>query len=103
MMFGRSLFLLEFTFSYGCFLRINCFLTRDNLEKRQHLDDTKCLFCTERESIHQLFFDCVVARRAWELVSQAIGVQVGSDFESIAKLWLCNKKFGVVNIVTSVV
>jgi hypothetical protein len=44
-----------------------------------------------------------VARRAWELVSQAIGVQVGSDFESIAKLWLCNKKFGVVNIVTSAV
>jgi predicted GNAT superfamily acetyltransferase len=62
------------------------------LEKRQHLDDTTCLLCTDRESIHHLFLECVVARRAWELVSQAIGVQTGSDFESIAKLWLCNKK-----------
>jgi hypothetical protein len=45
----------------------------------------------------------VVARRAWELVSQVIGVQTGSDFESIAKMWLCNKNFGVINIVTSAV
>jgi hypothetical protein len=45
----------------------------------------------------------VVARRAWELVSQVIGVQTGSDFESIAKMWLCNKIFGVINIVTSAV
>jgi hypothetical protein len=45
----------------------------------------------------------VIARRAWELVSQVIGVQTGSDFESIAKMWLCNKIFGVINIVTSAV
>jgi hypothetical protein len=30
-----------------------------------------------------------------------IGVQIGRDFESMAKLWLCNKKFGIVNVVTS--
>jgi hypothetical protein len=45
----------------------------------------------------------VVARRIWELVYQGIGVRVGSDFESMAKLWLCNKKFGVVNVVSSAV
>jgi hypothetical protein len=81
----------------------NKLLTRDNLEKRQHLNDTICLLLTDRESIHHLFFECVVARKAWELVSQVIGVQTGSDFESIAKLWLCNKNFGVINIVTSTV
>jgi hypothetical protein len=81
----------------------NKLLTRDNLEKRQHLDGYSCLFCTEKEFIHHLFFDCVMARRISELVSQAIGVQTGLDFESIAKLWLCNKRFGVANIVTSVV
>jgi hypothetical protein len=71
--------------------------------KRQTLDDYTCLFCTEKESIHHLFFDCVVARRMWDLVSQVIDVQIGSNFESMAKLWLCNKKFGVANVVSSVV
>jgi hypothetical protein len=28
-------------------------------------------------------------------------VQTGSDFESVAKLWLCNKRFYIANIVTS--
>jgi hypothetical protein len=45
-----------------------------------------------KETIHHLFFDCVIARRAWELVSEALGVQTGKDFESVAKLWICNKK-----------
>jgi hypothetical protein len=48
----------------------NKLLTRDNLEK---IDDLTCLFCTERGSIHHLFFDCVIAKRAYELVSQAMG------------------------------
>jgi hypothetical protein len=64
----------------------NKLLTRDNLRKRQNLDDYTCLFCTEKESIHHLFFNCVVARRIWELVSQGISVQVSSDFESMTKL-----------------
>jgi hypothetical protein len=81
----------------------NKLLTRDNLRKRQNLDDYTCLFCTEKESIHHLFFNCVVARRIWELVSQGISVQVSSDFESMTKLWLCNKKIGVLNVVSSVV
>jgi hypothetical protein len=79
----------------------NKLLTRDNLEK--NLDDLTCLFCTERGSIHHLFFDCVIAKRAYELVSQAMGVQTCKDFESVAKLWIYNKKFYIVNIVTSVV
>jgi hypothetical protein len=52
-----------------CLLSKNELLTRDNLEKRHNLDDSTCLFCTEKESVHHLFFDCVVARRTWELVS----------------------------------
>jgi hypothetical protein len=39
----------------------------------------------------------------WEEVSQMMGVQMGKDFESLAKLWLCNKRFGIINIVTSTV
>jgi hypothetical protein len=55
----------------------NKLLTKDNLEKRQHIDDTTCLFCSERESVHHLFFDCVVAKRAWEMISQVTGVKTG--------------------------
>jgi hypothetical protein len=59
------------------------------------------LFCTEKESIHHLFFECVVSMRAWELFSQAVRVQIGNNFEFLAKLWLCNKKIGVINVITS--
>jgi hypothetical protein len=38
------------------------------------------------------FFDCVVVRRAWEMISQLIGVKTGDTFESVARLWLYNKK-----------
>jgi len=41
----------------------NKLLTRDNLNIRQKLDDVRCLFCSEDESIHHLFFDCVVSRQ----------------------------------------
>jgi hypothetical protein len=70
------------------------------LERRKNLDDPTCLFCSEKESIHHLFFSYVVSNRAWEVVSQVIGVQTGWDFESVAQLWLCNKKFGVTNVIT---
>jgi hypothetical protein len=31
-------------------------LTRDNLVKRRKVVDESCLFCSEKESIHHLFF-----------------------------------------------
>jgi hypothetical protein len=37
------------------------------------------------------------------VISRIIGVQSGDSYESVAKLWLCNKKFGVINMGTSVV
>jgi hypothetical protein len=36
-------------------------------------------------------------------VSEVVGFQIGSDFESVAKSWLCNTKFGVVNMLSSAV
>jgi hypothetical protein len=75
----------------------NKLLTRDNLEKRRVADT--CLFCAEKEIVCHLLFECVVARRAWEMI--LVGVRLGQDYESIAKLWLCNTKFGVINIISS--
>jgi hypothetical protein len=41
-------------------------LTRDNLSKRQHVDDLTCVFCNEIETCDHLFWDCDVAKAAWE-------------------------------------
>jgi hypothetical protein len=69
----------------------NKLLTRDNLEKRR-VDDKSCLFCSEPESVYHLFFECVIARQTWLGISEVIGAQIGQDFESVARRWLCNKK-----------
>jgi hypothetical protein len=84
-------------------LSYNKLLTRDNLGKRRHVDDGSCLFCKEDESIHHLFFGCVGAKQAWEMVYEIAGIEIGVDYESIASRWLCNKKFDVVNMLSSVV
>jgi hypothetical protein len=67
--------------------------------KRRALDDMTCLFCTEKESVKHLFFDCCVAQVLWENISEIIGVAVGTDFESVAKWWLI-KKYNAVNACT---
>jgi hypothetical protein len=59
--------------------------------------------CSEHESACHLFHDYVVARRVWQLISEAMGVHVGVNYESVARLWPCNKKFGILNMITSVV
>ena len=51
----------------------NKILTRDNLNKRRVVENLKCLYCDEEESICHLFFECVVARQ--------IGSDVADSFE----------------------
>jgi hypothetical protein len=81
----------------------NRVLTRDNLAKRREVNDPTGLFCDEKESISHLFFHCCVAKNVWESVSVWLTRTVGTDFESVASLWIANKKFMVCNIVSSVV
>ena len=77
-------------------------LTRDVLESRgKLLEDNTCLFCTERETSHHLFFDCVVARNMWCVISELLNLDIGSDFESIGGKWLSNKRFLIPNMCTS--
>jgi hypothetical protein len=76
-------------------------LTRDNLAKRQQVDDKTCPFCGELESSLHLFFECVVARQMWGRISSVVGRVIGSSFESIGICWLSNKKFLNINIISS--
>jgi predicted GNAT superfamily acetyltransferase len=80
----------------------NKLLTRDNLEKRRREDKT-CLFCDEQETVQHLYYECVVAKRVWECISGVFGFAIGSDFESMTKCWLCNKKYGNFNIFAAAV
>jgi hypothetical protein len=78
-------------------------LTRDNLAKRREVSDPSCLFCAENESILHLFFDCYVAPNVWRFILELLHINVGESYESVAALWIANKKHMIHNIVTSVV
>jgi hypothetical protein len=58
--------------------------------KRKDIDNKPCLFCNEKESVHNLLFECLVARKIWSDLSMVMQLDTRSDFESVAKLWLCN-------------
>jgi hypothetical protein len=79
----------------------NKILTTDNLSKRKALDDVSCLFCSEPETVSHLLFECSVAKCAWDALSEMLKIQLGWDFESVAKLGMQNKKYKIANIVTS--
>ena len=78
----------------------NKILTRDNLSKRQVIEDQSCLFCSCPEFVSHLLFDCVVARVVWEEISIVTCVSVYSaSYERIAGLWLSELKHIVVNVI----
>jgi hypothetical protein len=70
----------------------NKILTRDNLAKRKKIE----------ENVHHVFFGCYVTRTLWDNISEILQ-PVGADFESVAKLWLNEKKFKSVNTCTSAI
>jgi hypothetical protein len=53
------------------------------------------------ESVKHLFFDCCVGQSLWVELSKILGLEVGNDFESLAKLWLSEKCFNVDNVCNS--
>ena len=57
-----------------------------------------CLFCSEPETCHHLFFDCFVAKMVWMTNSEMVDTSVGADFESVARWWLSKKKNSALNI-----
>lgn len=64
----------------------NRILTRDNLAKRREVEDECCLFCLEKESVHHVLFDCVVARQCWHTISEVLDRRIGADMSDIGKI-----------------
>jgi hypothetical protein len=44
-----------------------------------------------------------VAGQASSVVLEIIGFSIVNNFESMARCWLCNKKYGIVNVISSAV
>jgi hypothetical protein len=61
------------------------------------------MLCSVLESAKYLFFEYCVAQNIWGTISEMLGIRVDMDFESMIKLWLNDKKYRYVNIVTSAV
>jgi hypothetical protein len=61
------------------------------LAKRRFVEDGSCLFCADLESASHLMFDCCVAKNIWIVCSEIFDKSIGTDFESVAKWWLCDK------------
>lgn len=60
----------------------------DNLLKRGIVKPEKCVFCGEKESIHRLFFDCVVAKWLWEMTTSVMSSSIGMSYENVATFCL---------------
>jgi hypothetical protein len=82
-------YLVDFIF---LFLANNKTLTRDNLAKRRKVGDASCLFCRDRICLCHLVFECCVTKAIWKDILEIFGWDIGADFESVTRWWLCNKK-----------
>ena len=61
------------------------------------MEDQSCLFYAEQESVSHLFFDCVVAKICWSYLNDIFHIDLGKCFESVARWWVSNNRFKVMN------
>jgi hypothetical protein len=80
----------------------NKIMTRDNLRRRGIPKPMECSFYKDFESVHPLFFDCIVAKQMWALVDRVFKHKVGKYLD-IDSRGLCNKKFLQFNFISSAV
>ena len=80
----------------------NKIMTRDNLRKRRIIKPSDCVFCSEDETIHHLLFDCVVAMFVWVIIREHLKVDAGTDYLSVARFCLSNKKRSSLNVACAV-
>jgi hypothetical protein len=52
--------------------------------------------------VSHLFFEYCVARLVWIEIAEISGKGIGADFESVARLWVADKKYKMLNICSAV-
>lgn len=76
----------------------NKILTRDNLSKRQTVEDVSCLFCSDKETVDHLLCGCIVAKNIWVAVAEVFNFPIPEHIADVPPLWDCNNKISTVGI-----
>jgi hypothetical protein len=50
-----------------------------------------------------MFFECCVAKVIWNYISDFLGMEIGSDYISVASKWLSEEKSYTTNVISSTV
>ena len=58
------------------------------------------MFCSEQETVAHLFFDFIVARNTWPIISKFFVVSLRTTNESVARFWVSNNKNAALNFVS---
>jgi hypothetical protein len=74
----------------------NKLMTTDNLLQRNIVKTLKCHSYDENESVHRLFFGCVVARSYWGYVKYFTS-SIINNYIDMARKWLCETKHELLN------
>jgi len=61
------------------------------------IESNLCLFCNEPESVCHLFFECVVANVCWSYLADILHINLGYNFEAVARWWVSNNKYKILN------
>lgn len=94
------MFLLKFIF-FLWLLSHNKLITRDNLVKRQHLDDLSCMFCCEKETSNHIFFECVLAQEIWNIIYASTDMHGHPTYGDISDMWARDKKYQANNLINA--
>ena len=55
------------------------------------------VICTDNESVCMVFFNCVVAKICWSYLNDIFLIDLGSNFEPMARWWVSNNRYKVMN------
>jgi len=73
-------------------------MTVDNLAARGIHKPLECQFCGEKDSVHHLFFDCIVAKQLW---AEFNGSTINSYFDMASKWIDVKKKYKTTNTISA--
>jgi hypothetical protein len=72
------------------YLKRGVTLTKDNLVKRNWNENKNCVFCSKKETIQHLLFDCHFAKFIWRAIHVTFGIREPINVSDLQYNWLLN-------------
>ena len=66
-------------------------MNKDKLNVRNLNKSEDCIFYSEKESMHHLFFKCILAKQLWHFTSTLFKVHIVDDYFSVARFYIASK------------